>query len=568
MTSARLKGIFVGRAAPLGPGNVKSAFVKDPVRGTISAGVSGFVGDEQADLKVHGGPDMAIYVYPAGHYDRWRIEFPEHVAVWGPGALGENLSMEGWDEEDVCVGDTVRIGDTLLQVTRPRKPCFKLALRFKDLRLPRHLVQTGRCGWYYRVLRTGTISSDDEAELIERPHPGWTIRRLNDISIRPNVHEGELEELAALPELAGNWRAQVLAAATSIEASRKRATFRPYRVVAIQDESRSIKTFQFVPADGGGIATTVPGQHVVLRLPPEGEERQRLRSYSVSGVVNAQHIQISVKKQVHGSVSQSLHDGLRIEDVVEILGPRGDFTLVNADDTPLALISAGVGITPMMPMLFAATTNNGGKVVPRSVLFLHAARNSQEQAFGAQIRDVASRHPTVRRHVRFSEPLASDDIGNSHDSVGRIDKDLLDELLAPLGKCNVYVCGPAGFMADVARWIGELGIDATVRSESFGSTGKIQQGGLSDGAAEAAVTFGKTGKSVVWRRGGASLLDLAEAQGLQVESECRAGLCGSCATRVVSGAVGYDVEPVASLVPGEMLLCCGHPLEEELVLDL
>ena len=568
ITRARLNGIFVGRTAPLGPGKVASAFVKNRIRNPIAVGVTGLAGDEQADPEVHGGPDMALYVYPASHYDLWRGEFPEHDGIWGPGALGENLSVDGWDEDDVCVGDTVRIGNTLLQVTRPRKPCFKLALRFRDLRLPRHLVETGRCGWYYRVLQTGTITPDDEARLIERPHPDWAIRRLNDISISTNVDIDELEELAALPELAGNWRTQVRAMAASIEAARKGGMFRPYRVLAIQDESRSIKTFQFSPADGGGVATATPGQHVVLRLPPDDEGRQRLRSYSVSGVAYAQHVQISVKREATGGVSQSLHDELRIGDTVDILGPRGDFTLVNSSDTPLVLISAGVGITPMMPMLHAATTNNGGKIVPRSVLFLHSARNSGEQAFGAQINDVASRHPAVRRHVRFSQPLPSDEIGNSHDSVGRIDKDILEELLAPLGKCNVYVCGPAGFMSDVARWIGELGFDATVRSESFGSASRLQQRLPSEGAAEAAVTFDKTRKSVVWRRGGASLLDLAEAQGLQIESECRAGLCGSCATRVISGNVGYDVEPVASIASGEMLLCCGHPLEGELVLDI
>ena len=567
--SARLKGIFVGRTAPLGPGKVASAFVKNRMSDPVVAGVTGLAGDEQADPKVHGGPDMAIYVYPTRHYDLWRGEFPEHAGVWGPGSLGENLALDGWDETDVCVGDTVSIGGTLLQVTRPRKPCFKLALRFKDIRLPRRLVETGRCGWYYRVLRTGTIAPEDEARLVDRPHPEWTIRRLNDISIRAGVGLEELEELAALPELAANWRSQVRAMAASIDAARKSRAFRPHRVVAIQDESRTIRTFQLAPEDGGGIATALPGQHVVLRLPLDGEGRQRLRSYSISGVANAQHLQISVRREGTGGVSQSLHDELRVGDAIEVLGPRGNFTLVNTSDVPVVLVSAGVGVTPMMSMLHAATTNNGGKIVPRSVLFLHCARNSEEQAFGAQIREIASRHPAVTRHVRFSKPLSFDEIGKSHDSVGRIDKDLVGNLLGPLGECDVYVCGPSGFAADVARWIGELGLKASVRSESFGSPGKLLDGsGQSEGAAETVVTFDKTGESIVWRRGGASLLDLAETQGLQIKSECRAGLCGSCATRVVSGGVGYDVEPVAQIAPGEMLLCCGHPLEKELVLDI
>lgn len=567
MGPAQLRGIFVGRAASLGAGQVKSGFIKNPIFGPVEANSTGLHGDEQADLRVHGGPDMAIYVYPARHYDLWRTEFPEHEAIWGPGSLGENLAMDGWDEKDVCIGDTVKIGSAVLQVTRPRKPCFKLALRFGDLRLPRHLVETGRCGWYYRVLQTGAIAPDDEAQLIGRCHPEWTIRRLNDISIRINPDLDELKELAALPELAGNWRSQVQAMVASIEAARKSGTFRHYRLVATQEESRTIKSFQFSPDDGGGIAAATPGQHIVLRMPRDAEGLQKLRSYSLTGVANAQHLQISVKREETGGVSQTLHDRLCIGDTVEVLGPRGNFTLVNTSDTPLVLISAGVGITPMIPMLNAATTNNGGKVVPRSVLFLHSARNSQHQAFGVQIRDVVSRHPAVRCHVRFSQPLASDEIGKTHNSVGRIDKSLVDELLSPLGECSVYVCGPSPFTADVARWIRELGVVATVRSESFGTASAIREGGPED-VAQAVVTFGKTRKSVVWRRGGVSLLDLAETRGLRIESECRAGLCGVCATPVVSGRVGYDVEPVATIAPGEILLCCGHPLEEELVLDI
>ena len=160
-TSAHLLGIFAGRSAPLGPGKVPSAFVKNTVQGVIHVGRMGLEGDERADLRVHGGPDMALYAYAVEHYKSWNSEFPEHASIWGAGALGENLTFSGWDEADVCVGDTVRLGNVLLQVTRPRKPCFKLALRFNDLRLPRCLVESGRCGWYYRVLQAGSIAANE-----------------------------------------------------------------------------------------------------------------------------------------------------------------------------------------------------------------------------------------------------------------------------------------------------------------------------------------------------------------------------------------------------------------------
>ena len=566
---ARLLQIFVGRTKPLGPGKVPSAFVKESARGAVKLGLAGLDGDEQADLRVHGGPDMAIYAYASEHYAPWAREFPEHAALWGPGSLGENLAFRGWTENDVCVGDTVRLGSALLQVTRPRKPCFKLALRFSDLRLPRRLVEAGRCGWYFRVLQTGSIAADDEAELVHRSHPQWSIRRVNDISIRTDVDLEELEELAALPELAENWRSQVRLMAASIEAAKKTRAFRPFRVVAIHDESRTIRSFQLAPDDGGGIAAAVPGQHVVIRTPAYGRTPPRLRSYSLSAVANPQFLQISVKWEKAGRVSSWLHEELRVGDGIDVLGPRGNFTLGHVSDTPLVLISAGVGITPMMSMLQAATTNNGGKIVPRHVLFIHGARNSGEHAFAAQIRDIVSRHPAVKRHLRFSQPQASDRLGDDHDSAGRIDRELIKTLLTPLGECNVYICGTSGFMTDITRWIGELDLKANVKTESFSaaSNAAAEGGGLSDGPDCANVSFARTQISAMWRRG-ASLLDLAEEQGLAVESECRTGLCGSCATRIISGRVGYELEPIATIAPGEMLLCCGHPLEEQLVLDI
>ena len=568
-TSARLLGIFAGRSAPLGPVQVPSAFIKKGVEGAINVGRLGLEGDEQADLRVHGGPDMALYAYAVEHYESWSREFPEHASIWRAGALGENLTFCGWDETEVCVGDTVRIGSVLLQVTRPRKPCFKLALRFNDLRLPRRLVESGRCGWYYRVLQAGSIAANDEAELVHRAHPGWSIRRVNDISVRTDVEFEVLEELAALPEIAENWRSQVRAAAASLKAAAKSAAFRPFRVVDIHDESETIKSFQLTPDDREGVTAGIPGQHIVIRIPADGSVQRRLRSYSLSGAPNAANLQISVKREAPGGVSAQLHDHLRVGDYLEVRGPRGNFTLEHASDTPLVLISAGVGITPMIPMLVAATTNNGGKIVPRRVLFIHGARNSGEQAFAAQIRDIASRHPAVMRHVRFSQPNAGDRVGQSHDSVGRIDRELIRALLTPLDECNVYICGPSGFMADVEDWIGELDLPkAHVKTESFGSAIRPATDGTRTGPDRSAISFARSGGSAIWKQGEVSILDLAEQQGLQIESECRAGLCGACLTRVLSGRVGYDLAPVAAMAPDEMLLCCGYPIDDELVLDI
>lgn len=531
----------------------------------MEAGIAGFRGDEQADLRVHGGPDMAIYAYDRSHYVAWTLEFPEHARLWGEGALGENLSIDGWDETNVCIGDIVHLGSTLLQVTRPRKPCFKLALRFNDLRLPRRLVETGRCGWYYRVLRSGAISEGDEAVLVSRLHPEWSIRRINHLSIQVGADPVELRELAGLPELAENWRAQVQAAALASEATARKNAFRTFNVISVLDESASIRSFELAPADGEGIATTVPGQHLVVRGVVSGLKTSR--PYSVSAVANT-HLQISVKREI-GGFSEWLHQCVAAGDQLDVLGPRGSFKLDMASDLPLVLISGGVGITPMMAMLQAATTNNGARIVPASIAFIHCTRNSSQQAFKAQLSDVAARHPEVAFHTRFSQPLSADTIGKTHHSVGRIDRDLVQQTVAPLGVCNVYVCGPDAFMTDVRGWIEELGSQGIrVMTEGFGrSRGATPVAESKTRPSRSRVNFMRSGLVLEMSDVG-SLLDLAEAEGLAVEYDCRSGICGACVAKVISGQVGYDADPIAPVGEREVLLCCGFPLAEELVLDL
>jgi len=564
--SVRLRGIFAGKVAPLGPGNVPSAFIKKPVAGEVKLAALGIDGDEQADRRVHGGADMAVYAYPYRHYELWRAEFPQHEAIWAEGSLGENFSIDGWDERDVCVGDIIKVGNVLLQVTRPRKPCFKLALRFNDLRLPRRMTEAGRCGWYFRVLRDGVVSCSDAPELVQRHHPDWSIRRVNDISIQADPDLSALEELASLPELEKIWCSQVNAVIKSKQAANASRSFRAFKVLDRISESQRIATFQLGPIDGNAVAPSLPGQHVVVRVTPESG-KQELRCYSISAPTTPDQLQISIKKEGNGGVSDHFHDNVAAGDKIELMGPRGSFVLRTDSDLPLVLISAGVGITPMIPMLTVATTNNGGRIVPRSSVFLHVARNSLEHAFAKQTSDIASRHPTVSRHIRFSQPLATDLIGKTHDSVGRIDIEIIDKLMRPLGECNVFICGPAQFMADVKAMIAELGLPAHVKIESFETASPSAEGKNSAQPSSAKIILSKSGRSAEWKPG-VSLLTLLEEQGVAVERDCQMGLCGVCTTRVVSGRVGYEVEPVAPLAPDEMLVCCGFPIEDELVLDL
>ena len=207
VTAAILSSIQVGRIAPLGPDDVPSGFVKSTVPGPVKVTALGLAGDEQADLSVHGGPEKAVYAYPAAHYPRWASEYPHHAALFVPGGVGENLTIEGLVEADLCVGDIHAVGTARLQVCQPRQPCFKFALRFDDNRLPKAMVRNGRAGWYYRVVEEGVIEAGQPIELVDRPNPGFSFGRLVEIVNFRQATASERSTMAGMEGLAAGPRA-------------------------------------------------------------------------------------------------------------------------------------------------------------------------------------------------------------------------------------------------------------------------------------------------------------------------------------------------------------------------
>lgn len=192
----------------MGPEGVPSGFRKHAVAGPVTVGRLGIVGDEQADLSVHGGPEKAVYGYSADHYAAWTKDFPEHRERFVAGGFGENLTIEGMLESDLCVGDVHRIGGALLQVCQPRQPCFKLSLYFDDNRLSKAMVRNGRAGWYYRVLDEGEFEAGQTVTLEERPHPDFRFERLLEIVNFGKASEQELRSMASMTGLASRVRAR------------------------------------------------------------------------------------------------------------------------------------------------------------------------------------------------------------------------------------------------------------------------------------------------------------------------------------------------------------------------
>lgn len=205
MNSLQLDALLTGRAEPFTRPGSRSGIAKVPRQEALAVTTLGLAGDEQGDLRVHGGVEKAIHHYPREHYAAWLAELGEHPLLMQPGAFGENFSTTGWTEDDVCLGDLIRAGSALLQVSQGRMPCWKLSDRFGVANLALRVQQSGRTGWYYRVLQEGVVGVGDRLQVVERTHVDWSLSRLSAVLFDKRVEPELLRECLALP-LVPSWR--------------------------------------------------------------------------------------------------------------------------------------------------------------------------------------------------------------------------------------------------------------------------------------------------------------------------------------------------------------------------
>lgn len=206
MTDFLIAEARVGKCRPLGGHGVLSGIDKQPVPGPVLARTAGLVGDEQGDPGHHGGPDKALHAYPVAHYRAWAKELPDRAARFRPGGFGENLVIDGATEADLCLSDRYRLGAAVVEVSQTRQPCWKLNLRFELPDMARRVQETGRTGWYFRVLAEGEIAAGDRAELIARPQPDWPLQRVWRLLYRDTLDLDALADFAALPGLPDSWQ--------------------------------------------------------------------------------------------------------------------------------------------------------------------------------------------------------------------------------------------------------------------------------------------------------------------------------------------------------------------------
>src|SRR5215472_5488330 len=566
---------------------VRTAVWKKPVAGRRMARRLNIDGDGQGDLAGHGGEHRAVFVYQIESYRYWQTQLGRNDFTYGQ--FGENFTVEGLPDADVCIGDHYRIRDALFEVTQPRVTCYRVGIRMNEPQMAALLTSHGRPGFYFRVLDEGEVGAGDE---IVKAKPGperVTVAEINALLYLPGHLASGLERALRIPALSAGWR-------TSLEAllDRERKSsgttgnpglgppmgpppawqgFRSLRVSRKLQESSNVTSLVLEPADGEPLTAALAGQFIVLRLRPGPDESALLRSYSLSSAPSEDRYRISVKREPHGAAGAYIDTRVQAGDLLDVSAPRGNFTL-RQGERPVVLVSAGIGATPVLAMLHALAAEQ----TRRQIWWIHGARSSDEDPFAAEVRDLLKTLPGSRSHICYSAPKPTDRPTVDFDKVGRVGVPVFEEIGVP-PDADFYICGPAAFMSGLVDGLAGWGVARDrLHTENFGS-GQSKTPGIAAVArrpphppVEAAevgplVSFTRSNLTVHWGSAFHSLLELAEACDVPVRWSCRTGVCHNCETGLISGSVIYQPDPVEPPAAGNLLICCSQP-QGDIALDL
>jgi ferredoxin-NADP reductase/MOSC domain-containing protein YiiM len=556
---------------------VRTGIWKSPVEGRRMVRKLNIVGDGQGDLAGHGGEQRAVFVYQRESYHYWERFLGRNDFVYGQ--FGENFTIEGLSDDEVCIGDRYRIGDTIFEVSQPRVTCYRIGIRMNEPRMASLLVAHRRPGFYFRVLQEGEVGAGDDIVKIADGPERITVAEVDGLLYLPGHSRKELQRALRVPALSKGWQEsfhamleQDLSSKTGLgnpglayeEQAPAWPGFRQMRVASIHKESDSVTSFVLTPVDGRPLGIFQAGQFVVLRLLVDPSKPSVLRSYSLSDLPAAAHLRISVKEELNGIGSSFLCNRTREGDVLDVSAPRGSFTL-RPSQNPAVLLSAGVGATPVMSMLHTLAAEKS----QREVWWIYGTRNRADHPFAEESRSLLKQLSRGRGCIVYSRPTAGDQIGADFDAPGHIDTPLLERIGVPQGS-DLYLCGPSSFLKNMRDGLKSWGVPAeNVHTEIFGvlesitpgmaqveHTPHLPQGPPGPGPA---VSFARSGITAAWDPKFASLLELAEACDVPVRWSCRTGVCHTCMTGLISGSISYNPEPLENPAPGNLLICCSQP---------
>ena len=541
---------------------VHTGIWKSPVTGPATVRRLNIDGDGQGDRNGHGGEQRAVLVYQIESMRYWQSELGDFDIEFGQ--FGENFTVEGLGDDEVCIGDRYRIGTAEFEVTQPRVTCFRVGMRLGVPTMASLLVARHRPGFYFRVITEGEVRAGDEIVRTRRGRHEMSVADIDALLYLPHRDRDALKAAVDIPALSPGWqqsfRDLLAGDAQAAPPAGVEPGWRGFRSLLVRDivrESSTITSFCFT-APEGALPHPLPGQYLTLRVAGAGDPAP-VRSYSLSSAPGGSDYRISVKRE--GIASTWLHEKLQVGARVDVAAPRGDFVLTEGT-SPVLLISAGVGITPVLAMLHQLADQHSD----REVWWLHTARDATQQAFADEVRDLLAQLPNAHEHV-------------CHTASG---ERLTATTLATFGlpaDATAYICGPEGFMTDLSAALRGLGIDAgRIKTELFGALAPINPGVTNiahvpphqpPGSAGTGplVTFARSGLSVPWQDKQGSLLELAEACDVPTRWSCRTGVCHTCVTPLLAGQTSYAPDPLEEPESGEVLVCCSRP-ETDVVLDL
>jgi ferredoxin-NADP reductase/MOSC domain-containing protein YiiM len=566
---------------------VHTGIWKHPVQGRCAVRRLNLEGDGQGDLAGHGGEQRAVMAYQIDSYRYWERTLGRSDFTFGQ--FGENFTIEGLADDEVCIGDRYRIGSALFEVTQPRVTCYRVGIRMNDPRMAALLVAHHRPGFYLRVLDEGEVGSGDEIVKVAEGPERFTVADIDALLYLPGHPPDQLQRALRIPALSSGWRgsfeALVAQEAGNIPGAGNRGLsnaagpppawlgFRPLRVARVEPESAGVISLTLASEDGSPLPPALPGQFLVLRLRPAANMPVILRNYSISGAPDAGRYRISIKHEVNGKGSTFLHSEVKSGDVLQVSAPRGAFTL-QPGEGPVVLLSAGIGATPVLAMLRALAASRS----PRQVWWLYGARNAAEHPFAHEARDLAAALPLARSYVAYSRPSPADRLGEQYDAPGRLSLAVLQQLEVPR-QADFYLCGPPAFLSSFTQDLMSWGVaSGRLHQEVFGPEESVTPG-ISKTPARPphppagapgpgpTVSFARSGLDVPWGSEYQSLLEFAEACDIPVKWSCRTGVCHTCECALIGGSVRYDPDPLERPADGNVLICTARP-ETEVELDL
>ncbi|MGA9667592.1 MAG: MOSC and FAD-binding oxidoreductase domain-containing protein [Terracidiphilus sp.] len=559
---------------------VHTAVWKRSVSGRVMARRLNLDGDGQGDLAGHGGEHRAVMVYQLDSYRYWEAYLQRRDFEYGQ--FGENLTVAGLPDNEVCIGDRYRIGGAVFEVTQPRVTCYRVGIRMNNPAMPALLVSHGRPGFYFRVIEEGEIGQGDEIVKVADGPEHVTVREVDGMLYLPNHVPDQLQRALRVPALSEGWKGSLK---SLIEAEEKPGRsgnaglvpssapppmwfgFRSLRVASVERESADVLSFVLESEDHTPLPTSLPGQFLVFKFALDKDSDPILRSYSMSGPPGTGVYRISVKRAA-GAGSHYFHDRVHAGDLLQVSAPRGSFTLAPGD-RPVVFLSGGIGATPVLSMLHSLADDAAHS--RREVWWCYGVRNGAEHPFAAEVRALLRGLPQSHSFVAYSKPDKGDQSGKDYDLSGHLDISSLQMLHVPR-EADFYLCGPPAFLGKFTADLKSWGVsDSSIHSEVFGPESSITPGIANTTTVSPhpptesvgvgpKVSFTRSGLTVPWDSRYGSLLDFAEVCDIPVRWSCRMGVCHTCESGLIDGTISYTSQPLDLPAQGNVLICCSTPL--------